>query len=128
MGMNTKEYCGTIVMEVNGVEYEVVSVDTTVKTGNKAVKTMNPKKRALGTSCGVKEFSLRLECAIPLDSSEPDWENMKNATITIYPACGTGGKREIYSGCTTEEVGGKYGVDKEAVREITMHALDKQVV
>jgi hypothetical protein len=128
MGINTKEYCGTIVMEVNGTEYDVVSVDTTVKTGNKPVPTMNSKKRALGTACGTKEISLRLECAIPLDGSEPDWENMKNATITIYPACGTGGKREIYSGVTVEEVGGKYGVSKEAVREISAHALDKQVV
>ena len=71
---------------------------------------------------------MAIEAAIPLDNSEPDWDNMKGATITIYPACGTTGKREIYTGCTTEEVGSKYGVGSEATRSITMHALDKQVV
>lgn len=128
MGINNKEYCGTIVMEVNGVEYDVVSVDPSIKTGNKTVPTMNSKKRALGTACGVKDISLKIEAVIPLDGSEPDWDNMKGATITLYPACGTGGKREIYIGCTTEEVGSKYGVGKEAMRSISMHALDKQVV
>lgn len=128
MGITNKEYCGTIVMEVNGAEYEIVSVAPTTKTGNKTVMTMNSKKRALGTACGVKEHSLKIEAAIPLDGSEPDWDNMKGATITLYPACGTGGKREIFIGCTTEEVGSTYNVGKEAVRSITMHALDKQVV
>lgn len=128
MGINNKEYCGTIVMEVNGVEYEVVSVDPSVKTGNKTVQTMNSKKRALGSACGIKELSLNIEAAIPMDGSEPDWINMKGATITIYPACGTGGKREIYTGCTVEEVGSKYGVGKEAARTIQMHALDLKIV
>jgi hypothetical protein len=128
MPITNKEYCGTIVLEVNGVEYEAVSVDPTTKTGNKTVMTMNSKNRALGTACGVKEYSLKIEACIPLDGSEPNWENMKGATITLYPACGSGGKREIYIGCTTEEVGSKYAVNKEAVRSISMHALDKQVV
>jgi hypothetical protein len=128
MAIQNKEYCGTIVLEVNGVEYDVTSVSPSVKTNNKTVLTMNSKRRALGSSCGVKEISLQIEAAIPLDNSEPDWENMKGATITIYPACGTGGKREIYTGCTTEDVGSKYGVGSEATRSITMHALDKQVV
>lgn len=128
MGISNKEYCGTIVMSVNGVEYEVKSVKPNLKTGNKIVQTMNSKKRALGTSCGSKEISLDIEAYIPLDGSEPDWDNMKGATITIYPACGSGGKREIYIGCTTEEVGGTYGVNEAATRSIKMHALDKEVV
>lgn len=128
MAIQNKEYCGTIVLEVNGVEYDVTSVSPSVKTNNKTVLTMNSKRRALGSSCGVKEISLQIEAAIPLDNSEPDWENMKGATITIYPACGTGGKREIYTGCTTEDVGSKYGIGSEATRSITMHAIDKQVV
>lgn len=125
MGIENKEYCGTIVMEVNGEEYDVVSVSPTVKTGRKVVPTMNSKRRALGSSCGSKEYTLRVEAAIPLDGSEPDWENMENATITIYPACGQGGKREVYTGCSVEEVGDSYGVGKEATRSITLHSLDK---
>src|SRR3569623_1317754 len=121
MGITNKEYCGTIVLEINGAEYEDVSYAPTVQT-------MNSKKRARGTACGTKDISLKLEVAIPLDGSEPDWDNMKGATLTAYPACGTGGKREVYTGCTTEEVGSTYGIGKEAARSITMHALDKQVV
>ena len=73
MAIQNKEYCGTIVLEVNGVEYDVTSVSPSVKTNNKTVLTMNSKRRALGSSCGVKEISLQIEAAIPLDNSEPDW-------------------------------------------------------
>ncbi|WP_076591979.1 hypothetical protein [Herminiimonas arsenitoxidans] len=128
MGIKNKDYCGTIVLEIDGQEYDVVSVTPNVKTGNKTVQTMNSKRRALGSSCGVIEIALKIEAAIPLDKSEPDWIKMRNATMTIYPACGVGGKREIYTGCTTEEVGSAYTVGKEAVRSISLHALDLQVV
>jgi hypothetical protein len=126
MGIENKEYCGTIVLEVDGVEYETVSVDATTKTGNKAVATMNSKRRSLGTMKGTKEHELKLEVLIPCDGDEPDWDNFEGGTLTLYPACGSGGKRDIYIGCTTEEVGSKYQVGKESVRSITMHALDKQ--
>ena len=129
MGINTKEYCGTIVMTVNGVEYEIDTLDTSTKTGNKIVSTMNSKRRALGSACGTKEHSLDIGAFIPMDGSEPDWDNMTGATIVIYPACGTGGKREIYSGCTTEEVGGSYKTsDGASARKIKMHSLDKEIV
>jgi hypothetical protein len=127
MGIDNKDYAGTIVMTVNGVEYETKSVSPTMKTGAKVVPTMNSKKRSLGTSSGTKEISIDVEVYIPLDGSEPDWENMKGATIVCYPA-DPGGKREIYIDCTTEEVGSKYGVGDSATRSIKMHALDKQVV
>jgi len=128
MAIGTKEYCGTMVLEVDGVEYETVSIDTTTKTGNKPVPTMNSKRRSLGTTTGTKEHSLKLEVLVPCDGDEPDWINMTGATLTIYPACGSGGKREIYTDCTTEEVGGKYTVGKEATRSIDMHSLDLQIV
>lgn len=128
MAIENKEYCGTIVLEVDGKEHETISVDTTVKISAKLVKTMNSKKRALGKTCGTREYDLKLQVPVPLDGEEPDWDNMENATLKIYPACGTGGKSEQYVGCFTVEVGSKYKVEGEAVRDITMHALDKQVI
>lgn len=126
MGISTKEYCGTIVLEIDSKEYEVVSVDVTEKSTRKPVKTMNSKLRPLGSTCGTWEYDLSLECAIPLDGSEPKWKGIKNATLTLYPGCDeAGGLREIYVGCCVTEVGSKYGVDKEATRSIKMHALDK---
>lgn len=128
MSIQNKEYCGTIVLLVDGKEHDTISVDTTVKISAKLVKTMNSKLRSLGGTCGTKEYDLKVQVAIPLDGDEPDWDNLQNATLTIYPACGTGGKSEVYTGCFSTEVGSKYKVEGEAVRDITMHALDKQVV
>jgi hypothetical protein len=127
MPIAEKDYAGTIVMTVNGVEYEMKSISPTTKTGKKIVPTMNSKKRSLGSSSGTKEHSLDAEAYVPLDGSEPDWENMEGGTIVLYPA-DPGGKREIYIGCSVEEVGSKYAVGETAVRSIKMHALDKQVV
>jgi hypothetical protein len=128
MPISNKEYCGTIVFTVNGVEYEISSFKPSIKTNNTRVTTMNSKKRALGSACGSKEIDLDVEAFIPLDGSEPDWINMTGGTLVCYPACGTGGKREIYTGCTTEEVGATYEVNKAAVRAIKLHALDSEFV
>jgi len=126
MGISTKEYCGTIVLEVDSAEYEVISVDVTAKSTRKPVKTMNSKLRPLGSTCGTWEYDLSLECAIPLDGSEPLWKDITNATVTLYPGCdAAGGLREIYVGCCVSEIGSKYTVETEARRSIKMHALDK---
>lgn len=128
MAINNKDYCGTIVMLVNGKEHECMSVDTDMKSTAKLVKTMNSKRRALGGTCGSKEYDLKIQVPIPLDGDEPDWENLSQATINIYPACGQKGKTQSYTGCFTTGVSTKFKVDGEAMRDITMHALDKQVL
>ena len=127
MGAINKDYAGTIIMTVNGMEYEVKSVNSTVKTGVKGVPTMNSKNRVLGTSSGVVEYELSIEAYIPLDGSEPQWETMKGATITNYPV-DPGGNVEIFIACSTQEVGTKSGVGETATRSIKMIALDKQTV
>lgn len=129
MAIENKEYCGTIVMLVDGKEHECISVNATTKISKKLVKTMNSKLRSLGGTCGVKEYDLKIQVAIPLDGDEPDWENIDSATITLYPACGSGaGKSDVYTGCFSVEVGSQYKVDGEAVRDITMHALDHKQI
>lgn len=128
MAIANKEYCGTIVLLVNGREHECMSVDTDMKNTAKLVKTMNSKNRALGGTCGSKEYDLKIQVPVPLDGDEPDWDNLKLATINIYPACGDGGKTESYTGCFTTGVSSKYKVDGEAMRDITMHALDKNTL
>jgi hypothetical protein len=127
MGATNKQYAGTIILTVNGMEYEVKSVNPNTKTGVKAVATMNSQKRALGTSSGVVEYAIDIEAYIPLDGSEPQWETMTGATIAIYPV-DPGGNNEIYMDCSTLEVGTKSGVGETATRSIKMIALDKQTV
>jgi len=116
------KFVGMIVLEINGSEYEVTSVEPSIKTGRKVVKTMNRSGRPTGTSKGIEEYDLKISVAIP-KTGEPDWRALMDAKITIFPQDG-GGKRETYTGCSLIEVGSKYAVDNEATRDLTVVALN----
>jgi hypothetical protein len=111
------------VMEIDGQEVEVKSLDATVRTGRKLVKTMNRTGRAKGFARGITEYDLRVTAVIPA-SGDIDWGAIEGAQITIYPQS-LDGERIRYQDCFTLEVGDKYNVDDEAVRDITMAALNR---
>lgn len=119
--MALTEYLGAIVMEVDGQEVEIESVEMTRKTGRKLVKTMNKSGRAKGFSRGIAEYDLKVVAVIPL-TGDIDWDGIEGAKITIYPLT-AGGKRTSYIDCFTEEVGESYTVDNEAKQNLTMKAL-----
>lgn len=119
------DYLGTIIMELNGVEIDVASLSPSVKTGRKLVKTMNSTGRAKGFAEGIKEYDLKVTVPIPL-TGDLDWEAIANAKITIHPQV-AGGKRTSYIGCFAIDVGEKYQVEGEAVRDISMGALRKVI-
>ncbi|MDF0377697.1 phage tail protein [Methylophilus sp. YYY-1] len=121
--MALQEYLGAIVMEVDGQEVEIESVDVTEKTGRKLVKTMNKTGRAKGFAKGIAEYDLKVTAVIPL-TGDLDWAAIEGAKITIYPLS-AGGKRESYLDCFTLEVGKKYTVDGEAKQDLSMAALRK---
>jgi hypothetical protein len=121
--MALEEYLGAIVMEIDGQEVEVKSLDATVRTGRKLVKTMNRTGRAKGFARGITEYDLRVTAVIPA-SGDIDWGAIEGAQITIYPQS-LDGERIRYQDCFTLEVGDKYNVDDEAVRDITMAALNR---
>ena len=123
--MALQEYLGAIVMEIDGKEVEVESLDVTFKSGRKLVKTMNKTGRAKGFSQGIAEYDLKVTAVIPA-TGEPDWANIKGAKITIYPIT-PGGKRTSYLDCFTTDMGAKYSVDSEAKRDLTMMALREVV-
>jgi len=114
-------YVGLIVMELNGTDYEVTSLEPTLKTGRTIVKTMNRTGKPLGTAKGMEEHDLRISVAIP-KTGEPNWRALVDAKITIYPQEG-GGKRETWTGCSLVEMGSKYQVEGEATRDLTVSAL-----
>ncbi|AZE10175.1 Transaldolase [Pseudomonas chlororaphis subsp. aureofaciens] len=116
------DYVGLIVLEINGTEYEVTSVEPNLKTGRKVVKTMNKTGRAKGTAKGIEEHELKISVAIP-KSGEPDWRALVDAKITVYPQDG-GGNRETWTGCSLVETGSKYQVEGEATRDLTIAALN----
>lgn len=123
--MPLQEYAGAIVLEIDGKEVEIESIDATEKTGRKLVKTMNKTGRAKGFARGIAEYDLKLTAVIPL-SGDIDWAAIEGAKITLYPVS-TGGKRTSYLDCFTVEVGNKYNVDNEAKRDLSMIALRKVV-
>ena len=121
--MALQEYLGAIVMEVDGKEVDIESLDVTQKTGRKLVKTMNKTGRAKGFARGIAEFDLKITASVPL-TGEIDWLTVEGSKITIYPQT-VGGGRTSYLDCFTTEVGEKYMVDGEAKRDISMAALRK---
>lgn len=123
--MALQEYLGAIVMEVNGQEVEIESLDVTTKTGRKLVKTMNKTGRAKGFAKGVGEIDLKVTAVIPL-SGDIDWAGLQGVKISIYPLS-AGGKRTSYLDCFTIDVGKKYTVDGEAKQDLSMAALREVV-
>lgn len=118
--MALEEYEGAIVMEVDGVEVEIVSLDVTKNTGRKLVKTMNRTGRAAGYSKGVEQIDLKVTAVIPATGGI-DWAAIEGAKISITPV--GGGQRTSYLDCFTTEVGKSHKVDDEATQDLTMHAL-----
>lgn len=121
--MALKEYLGAIIMEIDGREIEVESCDTSHNTGRRPVKTMNRTGKVSGFAQGIEEFSLRVTVPIPADG-DLNWGAVEGAKITIYPAA-SGGKRISYVDCFTVSVGDKYQVDREAMRDLGMVALNR---
>lgn len=123
--MALQEYLGAIVMEIDGKEVEIESLDITIKTGRKLVKTMNKTGRAKGFAKGISEIDLKVSAVIPV-TGDIDWGALEGAKITVYPLT-TGGQRTSYIDCFTTDVGKKYTVDGEAKQDLTMMALREVV-
>ncbi|WP_028498324.1 hypothetical protein [Microvirgula aerodenitrificans] len=121
--MAIQEYAGSIVLEVDGKEVEVIDLSVSTKTGRKLVKTMNKTGRAKGFARGIAEYELSATVAIPL-SGDLDWAGIEGAKLTVYPLS-PGGARESYLDCFSLEVGEKYDTDNEAKRDIKLQSLRK---
>lgn len=117
--MALEEYVGAVVLEVDGKEAEVVSVNPTSQTGKKPVRTMNRTGRVKGFARGVESHELKVTVVIPLSGDEIDWWNMEGGKLTIFPVS-PGGKRVSYQDCVTQDMGDQYSVDNEARRDLTI--------
>ncbi|KPA91397.1 hypothetical protein PF66_02280 [Pseudomonas asplenii] len=115
-------YVGQIVLSINGQDYDVKSLDHSLKTGRTVVKTMNRTGRPKGTAKGMEDHELRVSVAIP-KTGEPNWRAMLDAKITIEPVDG-GGQRETWTGVALMEMGSKYQLEGEATRDLTLSALN----
>ncbi len=120
--MALREYQGAIVLEVDGTEVEIESLDVTEKSGRKVIKTMNRTGRPTGFSRGISEITLKVSAVVPV-TGDIDWMGLQGAKITVYPV--GGGQRTSYLDCFTLELGKKYKVDGEAMQDLQMSALRK---
>ncbi|WP_103035231.1 phage tail protein [Castellaniella caeni] len=123
--MALEEYKGSIVLDINGQEVDVVDLQVTERTGKKPVRTMNRALRVKGFTRGLTEYELRVTVAIPL-SGDIDWAGIEGAKITEFPVSDDG-NRTSYLDCVTTEVGETYNVEGEARRDISMFAARKVI-
>ena len=114
------DFVGEAYIEIDGKEYDVVSIKVTETTGRKVVKTMNRKHRAKGTCAGIKLWSLSITAAMPMGEPVP-WADFKDAKFSVIA---DDGSRESYIDCFSEEIGKQYEVENEARVDISMIALD----
>lgn len=121
--MALKEYLGAIILEVDGKEIEVESVDVDHKSGRTMVKTMNRKARPSGFAEGVHEWSLKITAPIPKVGA-PDWDKITGAKLTIFPVT-EGGQRTTYVDCVSLGDSEKYSVQGEAKVDVTLAAMDR---
>lgn len=122
--MALQEFVGAVVMEIDGREIEVVSINPTESTGRRLVRTMNRSGNAAGFARGVTNFELRVTAVVPKNGEPVVWEEIEGAKITISPIT-AGGERVSYLDCFTTQVGRQYEVDNEARIDIQMNALRK---
>lgn len=115
-----EEYVGSIVMEVDGTDVDVVSVQAQRNTGRKPVKTMNRHRRVKGVASGIREFSLRVTAVVP-KNKPMDWDAIAGAKITLEDE---NGGRETYLDCFTVSASSQYDAENEARIDLEMIALD----
>jgi len=121
--MALKEYLGAIILEIDGTEYEVESVDVEHKPNRKMVTTMNRKGKPSGYSEGVHEWSLKIVAPIPVTGAL-DWDAIKGGKLTIFPVTASG-TRTSYLDCVSMGDSKSFGVGNEAKVTVTLAACDE---
>lgn len=120
--MSEADVVGTIVLTVDGREFDCASVSPKFVTGKKPVATMNRQGRTRKKTKTTSSITLSVEVIIP-ESGDISWANIEDGRITIESL--DGGHRTTYTGCEATDVSESYKLDGEAVRSIEMFALDQ---
>ena len=116
------EVVGTIVLTVDGVEYDCASASPKTVTGKKPVPTMNREGRTRKKTKTTSSITLSVDVIIP-ETGDIDWAGIEDGRVTIESL--DGGHRTTYTGCEATDVSESYKLDGEAMRTIEMFALNK---
>ena len=120
--MESNELVGTIVLTVNGREFDCGSVSPKIMAGRKSVPTMNREGRVRKKTKTIKSISLSVEVFVD-EIDDFDWLGVEDARIVIESI--DGGKRTTYVDCSVTDVSESYKTDGEATRSLEMFALNK---
>ncbi len=118
-----EEAVGTIVLMVDGQEYDCASCDAQAQTGNRPIPTMNRKMRTKYVAKGNKAYSLNVAVVIPDGKDTVNWDSLEGAQIAIESV--SGNHRTTYVDCFSTEVSEAYSVEGETRRTVAIFALDK---
>lgn len=117
-----EEAVSTIVMSVDGLEYDCAKFNSTKGNGKKRILTMNRKLKAKYKSGGIKIYDITCSVVIPDGKDSVDWDNLEDARISIESP--SGGFRETYIDCSVITATDSYAVDGETLRDLTLFAMD----
>lgn len=116
------QYADQLFMFLNGVHYEISSVDWDVSFGQKTpVPTMNPTGRPLGHKQSVGEGSINIES--PVRALQPDWMKIDNARIVFVQRVG-GAPLYIAIGASYDSHSAGSNTDGEQVVKVKLNVLD----
>lgn len=118
----TKEYVGTIILTINGVDVECKSFKADRDPKRKAVMTMNRKGRATGTTQGVREYGITVSAPVQPNGLDIAWDDIEGALLSVYDRKGV--LIEQYIDAFTKKVGTSYELEGESVHDVEMGALD----
>ena len=117
-----EEAVGSIVMSVDGQEYDCSKFTSKKTTGNKRILTMNRKLKAKFKAKGITVYDLTCSVVIPDGKDTVDWDGVEGIRISIESP--TGGFRETYTDCEVQEYSDSYDVNGETMRDLTLYAMD----
>jgi hypothetical protein len=92
------------------------------------VKTMNSKRRAIGYTRGVPDFSGDLDVVIPVGTPEVDWREYKRLGTTFLFSWteASGGKRRSFIDCRVNECSPTFDEGGETKISVSIVALDER--
>ncbi|ENV33918.1 hypothetical protein [Acinetobacter gerneri] len=118
----SEEVVGSIVMSVNGDDYDCAKFTSSTTTGTKPVPTMNRKQRIKYVAMGIRTFKLTASVVVPDGKDTVKWLDVKDGRISIESP--SGNYRETFIDCHVESVSASYDMNGETLRDLEMFCLD----
>ncbi|MFW2163049.1 hypothetical protein ACG93T_17010 [Acinetobacter beijerinckii] len=113
---------GSIVMSVDGLEYDCASLSVNQTVNNKPIPTMNRRQRIKYVASGIRVYEISCSVVIPDGKDTVDWAEVENVRISVESV--TGNFRETYIDCGITSIGSSYDVNGETKRDLSLYACD----